>query len=872
MRFMSVRSRGPLVKTVSRGWLWIRATNAERIGLLQPSPFYFDWTTMSSPLELFRRNLKPMMVFLTLVALFSFVVLPSVAMYQQNRMAYNAGPASLATYAGGSYEPAQIQFFTRNHFATLQVLQALAESTISRGGAPNVPEFNINPQTKQIMSLGINSNVDDRSSVQVIRFAKEARDLGLELDDIAIRQWLSFYTDGRLSDSEINGIIASTTRNQLGVSQFYEQLRTQLLAQAYQRHWLAGLSAGNFAITPPAKQWELFLRLNRRAVVDAYAVNVSEFIDKTNAKPSDKLIRETFEEGKNQFPQPDSAKPAFRRPMTLNVEYLAGNLNEFIQREAKNFTEEQLKAEYQRRLDGGDFKLPDELKTETPAGEAPATETPASEQPAAAATDAAPAANDAAQPAEQTSTESAEKADMPAETPAAPTETPAAPAETPAAPAAPAETPADAPAADSKPATGDSSRREGSGAVRLVSALQAADEAPADAPATDSPAADTPAPAAETPAAAAPAETAPAAAAPTEDTKPADAPAGDAPAPAADAKPADAPAATAPAADDKPAETKPAVEPFEKVREQIANSLAEPAAMQKLDAAITEVDKVMRTYFNARAIAGKDESKVPARPDLKALAEKLGMKHVVTGSLEASQLQEDPISFSRGLGTQMLERGDPYLQIAFSSRSQLFSSIRTVDDQARVSYVSWKIDEQKDYVPTLEQAREDVIAYLRTVEARELARAEALKLAKQFSSSDKPAKELVPEERKALFFESVGPFSWMTSFGFGMRAFMGSVPELDRVGEAFMRQVFTSERNVWGVAPNDPETVFYVVRPTEFSPSTDELHQRFTQPAQRFQTNSLAVEEAIKIQQGEVELLDKRTGFKFNDEALREQE
>ncbi len=115
-----------------------------------------------------------------------------------------------------------------------------------------------------------------------------------------------------------------------------------------------------------------------------------------------------------------------------------------------------------------------------------------------------------------------------------------------------------------------------------------------------------------------------------------------------------------------------------------------------------------------------------------------------------------------------------------------------------MSYVSWKIEEQKDFVPTLEEAREDVVTYLRTVEARELARAEATKLAKQFASSDKPAKELIPEERKSLFFESIGPFSWMNSFGFGMQAFMGNVPELDQVGEAFMRQVFSSERNEWG--------------------------------------------------------------------------
>ncbi len=90
--------------------------------------------------------------------------------------------------------------------------------------------------------------------------------------------------------------------------------------------------------------------------------------------------------------------------MTVNIEYLAGNLNDFIQREAKNITEDQLKAEYQRRLDGGDFKLPDELKNDSATTPADSSAAPATDAPAAAATDkttdsdAKPATETAAEP------------------------------------------------------------------------------------------------------------------------------------------------------------------------------------------------------------------------------------------------------------------------------------------------------------------------------------------------------------------------------------------------------------------------------------------------------------------------------------------
>ena len=733
----------------------------------------------SSPFDLFRRNLKPMMVFLTLLALLSFVVLPSIAMYQQNRTTYGSAPTTMATFDGGQYDRTKVSYFTRNHFATTQFLRDLAEETISRAGVPKVADFQYNAQQKTIQSLGINSNPSDQSSVRILMFAGEAKKAGLDLDDTAIRNWLTLYSDGRLSDSQINGILALSTNQKMGQVQLYEQLRTQLLAAAYQRQVMGGLTAGGQPILPPAEQWELFLRLNRRAVADAYAVNVADFIEETNAKPAEKEIQAVYEAGKVVYPDDQSAKPAFRRPYTANIEYLSGNLNDFIDRERTTITEEQLRAEYQKRLDGGDFKLPEGVPAETkPADAATAVEAPATEQPET----------------------------QPAEDPAAPAAT------------------------EAKPSEAESSDLEySSNAVRLVAMQVESDTAkPADGEDVK---------------------------VPTETVKPNDAP----------IEPTDAPTADT----NKPAETKPdapKVESFEKVRDDIARSLAMQPALNKLDAAVTEVDKVMRTYFNAKAIAGGKSGKPIAPPDMKALADKLGMKHMVTGMMDGRDIQKDPVSLSFGVGTGM-QRGDGFVQTMYVARPQLFTPVRTVDDQAQISYISWKSEEQAAFIPNLKDVREEVITAIRMAEARQLAQVAAEKLAKEFAASDKP-KELVPADRSSMYFESLGPFSWMNSFGFGMRAFMGNVPELDRVGEPFMRHVFTSERGRWGVAPNLPETVYYVVRPTEFSPSTDELHQRFTQLSQRMQTMSLAVEEAIKIRDGHYEALDRRTGFKWNEEAL----
>ncbi len=875
----------------------------------------------SSPFELFRRNLKPLMVLLTLLAIFAFVVLPSLEVYMRQNANLGGQSTTLASYDGGEYDVTKVSYFTRQHYLTVQFLHQLAEITIARGGSPRVSGFQYDTEQNAIQSLGINSSPSDQNSVLTMRFAAEAKQANLDLDDTAIRSWLTAFTDGRLSDAEINGVLQTATRNQLGQFHLYEQLRSQLLSEAFNRKVMAGLAVDGRPIVPPAQQWELFLRLNRRAVADAYAVNVSEFIEQTSDRPSAQEITRVYEDGKARFPDDQSPLPAFRRPYVANIQYLAGSLDAFIDREIENISEEQLRAEYQRRLEGGDFRMPEQPVP--PLQEQPAALDPPAEAPA---TPAEPAEADAAEPAD-----AADAADMnaaqapPAETaapatseqpaaaeqpalPAAVEETPAAPAletpaDTPAAtePAAPqpddsqpqpsAPAPAEAPPAADTPAADTDSPAPAESPEPAEPAEPADAEEPAAEPATDdeAPSLEGPAPTesslllplAPQPAAvmlvaaraqeeeaatetAEPADQPAAAETPADATPAADEPAADEPAAAAEEQPAAA--ATEPASEtpEQPAAPE-RTQPFEEVRDQIARSLALEAASTKLEAAMGEAEKVMRTYFNELAIAGPHADRRPQLPDLRALAERLGLSYSETGLLDARQLQDQPIvnSFGRGEGMQ---RGNSFLQTMYIDRPALFSPVRTEDAPARVSYVAWKIDERAASIPTLEEARDEVILAIRTAEARKLARAQAEKLAKDFNSSEQPVRELIPEERSSLLFESLGPFSWMNSFGFGMQPFMGNVPELDNVGEAFMRQVFNSELNHWGVAGNAPESVFYVVRPTEFSPSTDELHQRFSQLIQRFQASTLAVEEVLQIRDGFYQALDKRTGFRWNEE------
>ncbi len=847
----------------------------------------------NSPFEIFRKNLKPMMVVLVFLAMIAFVVLPALQTYMQRNMGTGTD-SRLASFDGVELKQSRVDNFTRNHASIVRFLRELAEETIARGGTPRTPGFAYDTQTRQVQSIGIDSNPSQLASIRTLQYSAQATDLGFELDDTAISTWLSRYTDATMSDGEIIALLMQSTRNQMGKFHLYDQLRHQLLAELYQRGALAGVVDGQLPIVTPVEQWENFLKLNQQATANAYAVMVQDYIDKTNKNPSAAEIRAVYEAGKDLYPSDQSPEPGFRRRETASFEYLVANLQSFIDREVAQMSEETLRAEYERRLAGGDFKLPEESNsdanareaapdasgdvapempaTETPATETPATETPATETPATET------------PATETPATETPATETPAtETPA--TETPA--TETPATETPATETPATETPATETPAT----------------------ETPAtETPATETPATETPAtetPATETPATETPAtedesswmsaesatrlvafqddeaETAetqadePVETSTSDEDKPAEkTPAGAEEAPMSEEKPAGDQAG----AEEKPAEKpEPKIESFEEVKDRIADELAGPVARQKLGAAINEATTIMRKYFNEKSIYESDlkigkKVTAPKRPDFKALARSLGMDTKQIGPLDEISVSSELIADSYEVGTEQFQRGPSFAVMMFGVRNgqsfipkqQLFSPLQTADDQTGKSYVSWKTDETEAYTPSLDEAREEVIMAIRTQEARKLAREAAESIAKKVNEAgDKPLAESIPADKKDFLFEDLGPFSWMNSFGFG-RASIGNVPQLDSVGSQFMREVFTSEIGEAGVAPNQPERVFYVVRPTGFQPPIDELKRRFLQPQERMMAMLLGNEDAGAIVRGFYKSVDDAMGFEYD--------
>ena len=346
----------------------------------------------SSPFELFRRNLKPLMVLLVGLAMFAFIVLPVLDQYLRKSAGGTDGDI-VASFNGRDLTRGRVSYFTQNHQSTVRFLVELAQETINRGGSPQTAGFQYDMQSQQVRAIGINEVPSQMGSIRSLMLASLAQNDGFDLDDNALQVWLSQYTDGKITDGDINAMLLRSTQNRMGRPHL-QQLRTHLLAQVYEQRGISGLFLGSSPMAgpllTPQEQWENFLKLNQNAIVGAYGISVDDYLPETTTEPSEIEIKKVYDEGKDRDPSEFSPDPGFHRQYVAKVEYVVGDLQTFIDAEVAKLSEEEIRAEYDRRIKGGDFLLPTESAPVETGGDTPDAEEPAEQAPEGSPEESAP--------------------------------------------------------------------------------------------------------------------------------------------------------------------------------------------------------------------------------------------------------------------------------------------------------------------------------------------------------------------------------------------------------------------------------------------------------------------------------------------------
>jgi hypothetical protein len=800
---------------------------------------------MSQLMHKFRKHQKVIMAVTGVLIIFTFTVGGIISQYQEERPDPRGVKASVVTYKGGRISEQEMQLMVGAHHRAAVGCAAVGSAGLSKGQMPQ--GYMVYPFFGERSIWGIPPSADEDTVLQIRLLAEKGRQLGMDVDNTTITQFLyrlyGVPSTSTSHDRDIQDVLRRELGDNMSVQQFYEQMKIELLAQHVRYLGDTVLTARNmqtFETTPPpAEAYTYFERLNRQSEIESMPIEVADFVDDVKAKPTERELNDLFAKHKLQFANPYLEEPGFKVPPKVAVQYVKVDFNKLLEVEKAKITEEQIKAEYERGAAAGEFNEPqlpelnsdkkksDDPKTVDPKSDEPKTDEPKTDEPKADEPKTDDPKSDEPKTDEPKTDEP--KADEPK-----PDDT------------KPDDTKPDEKAAEPKP--------EGSfGQDVIPPADQPADEAKSeDKPAEEKPADDKPAeekPAApeskegDTPAEEKPADDKPA------DDKPAD-----------DKTDADKPSTVPPAV------VKPKVKPLEKVREEIINTLATRPAQQELTKKFEAMDKLVKKHANdtraARHLAHEEQDKKKRATlkedvtpfNLAVEAKKLGLEFgevPLTGPYELEQFE-----IGRAFG-RVRNRMLSFPQIVFQANVNHYEpeAVRSFSTE----FLFWVTDEEEEYVPTFEQARAEVEKAWKFNEARKLAQEEAEREA-QNVKKDQTLKDVFGEKVTAS-----GKFSWLRGpnmpLGMGGDPTLSEVNGVEQAGDEFMRAVFGLKVGETGVAVNESKSIYYVVRVTSRTPDEENLREQFVGSRAALQSAS-SVARQERGQLGQQWLADLQKEFK----------
>jgi len=707
---------------------------------------------MAGSFDIFRRYQKAALAALAIMAMLAFFVLPPI-LQMGGDGGNGAGDELVVSYRGGDLRERDLQRAVIARRALNQFLMALQAAA---SGSDRVQ-----PPLRD----------DEKSVVDSLLMAREARANGLVVSDTVVNDFLSLWTGDRVKPDQIAAVI-DQLRARAGITEqdIFDGLRTLLLGERIQSLALRG---AGFAGSPPGWRWDAFRRLEQSATVEVVPVVVETLVGDV-AEPTAAQLQGLYDRYAQDLPRARSATPGFREPARIRYDAVVATPDLFVAECEKEITDEAITKFYDENKDTL-FK-----KVEPPKG--PAAAADGQTKPPAADT-------------------KAEEATPAADPPAAPQPGDAPPVE-----GAPAEaTPAPAKAAPPAPAESDSGAID-AGLFRRVAFRQSAEAPPAD---TAAPPAEPKAEAAaDQPAAAAPEASAPAA--------------GD-----AVEKPAGG-AESTPAAGQAGDPKAPAHEPLEKVRDDIRKRLGREAADRRVGELFDKVAGRIASYADDQQLAIGLGEAVPPPPDVSKLAAEHGLESLRSDLVDAGEAVSAGgigTSFQLSFSEQFGVRQQQWADTVFAPDAPRWRPLLT-RDVAGNRYLSWKTEDRPEYTPPLDEIKDEVQRVWRLLEARPLAEKRAKEIAA--AADGKTLAESVAD-RKELEVATAGPFTWLTrgTAPFGSAPVIAQPDGLQMPGEEFMRAVFGLESGGTAVAFNEPRTICYAIRVASFEPAEETLQERF---------------------------------------------
>lgn len=788
---------------------------------------------MASPMSFIRRNQKWLMAVFGILLMVVFLI---TMILPQGFSNSGGGPREnpvVVRWKGGELTRAELDMYRNRYFMTMEFLNRIAAIGSERRGSAYV-------QTAMQLLPTLPPNQYDQFQVdESVLFKRllveEAKRLGIVIGDNTIQDYLILVgnlreQDERFTDDELRKIAREATNGQMDWFRIRESLRDELAAQQANILRRTGMST---IMSPlgqrpvfhpnPTDGFQMFNRANTLVSAEVVAFPVADYLDKVTGSPAAAELKELYNRGKYNFPDPQRKIPGFKLDQRMNIQYFVADFNQFLEAEMAKVSDKELQEEYDR-LVAAESPIVFEVIPEMEVPEAPALpgDTPVD-------SDAAPPpVTDEKQEkskAENNSSGDGESASKDGDV-----------------------VPPVSEGANKKDDGAQSGNddgaagNQGSGVefVSFVDGRSPQDEQGQEGGGSQNP------PSQDPPLQAPPKQEPPVQDPPLQDPSKQDPPSQQPPVenppkqdPPAQDPPLQDPPVQEPPAEQKQQEVAPPAQqqaeqqqavdqqgdaakqserpkpkkrqrPLKEVAEDVKRNLKGRAATEAMNRALEDASRNVREYqfklydaSDAAFTAGKkfDQNTFP-KYDGSEIAKKLGLQFAETGLFTKDDYRKTELGKMDALFTQQFRQVIPPL--LFSQASYYEPSEPVLSGFGAKRVVFWFVEKHDAKVRTLEEAKDDVIAFWRHNLAFEAALRDAQKAAEEVSTTKKPLSERFGERAKLT-----GQFSWYSrDMRFGLSQPVG----VESPGEEFMETVFSMKEGSVGVSHNQTKDIVYLIK------------------------------------------------------------
>ena len=642
----------------------------------------------------------------------------------------------------------------------------------------------------------------------------------MNVSDDAINDFINNVSDKRLDRDALNEVLAAAVNDnrsspaQLS-DQLFEAMRFELLAKNFETLLLSD----SIDYGTPEQRWDYFSRLYREATVQVLPVSVSDFVSKVPT-PSNDELEAMFNQYKDQLKRPEFPQPGFMVPAQAKFQYFKADRANFVKAAEAKLTDKQINDYYEKHKESYRKSTFDE-------SEVPAATPKTGETSKTGATPRLPAVRSQnpprhrspprsrKPPTTQNHRQPTRRRRRPTKNRSRPTTrkpmanrqrrlrmanrpTPVPPRDTLATTIFWRVADTTPPASTAPAATATSAKSD---AAKTESAKPNASKAPTKPDAVKSEPAKIPPPKVEPPKA------------------------GPSTPPVTKANPAKPASAT----DD---EFRPVTDP--KVREDIRSILANEAVTSQINDAFAKIRTEVQVYSRQHMdwVGNGSSGEAPPPPDYKALAKTNGFTFGDTPMMTADEAPDvNELGKSWIFSAETFSRA-PFQAVAFDPNLPAYMPDESSSIDGEITYLWWRTDFTKAYVPNFVDAKPQVTLAWKMVEARKLALGAAKKDADDANKRRATLKEIF-QNRPNMNVAEVGPFHWLSIGNVPMgtttqqRISLTNLSGVDMAGEDFMHAVFKTEVGSATAAFNQPQTVAYVIQLQKLEPSEDMFRRQF---------------------------------------------